>query len=103
MLYELTLDAEEDLQKIFDYTLSKYGAQQLESYKNLLKTCTEDLATGKAYTKKMDISASTVHIKFCEHHYIFGIRRDNLPMLILAIFHERMDLMQRLKGRLQEN
>lgn len=103
MLYELTLDAEEDLQKIFDYTLSKYGKQQLVNYKNKLEACTEALATGQTYTKKIDISGATVHIKYCEHHYIFGVKRDDLPMLILAIFHERMDLMQRLKDRLQEN
>ena len=66
MLYELSLDAEEDLQKI-------------------------------------DISGATIHMKYCEYHYIFGVKRDHFPMLILAIFHERMDLMQRLKDRLHDN
>jgi len=35
-----------------------------------------------------------------EHHYIFYCTREDQPPLILAVFHERMDLMQRLKKRL---
>jgi hypothetical protein len=36
----------------------------------------------------------------CEHHYIFYCTRDNQCPLNLAVFHERMDLMRRLKNRL---
>jgi len=37
----------------------------------------------------------------CEHHYIFFLPRDGAPTLIVAIFHERMDLMVRLADRLR--
>jgi plasmid stabilization system protein ParE len=33
-------------------------------------------------------------------HYLFCLPRQGQPALILAILHERMDLMTRLKGRL---
>lgn len=36
----------------------------------------------------------------CEHHYVFCLPRENAPALIVAIFHERMDLMTRLADRL---
>jgi len=37
----------------------------------------------------------------CEHHYIFCLPRDDAPALVVAIFHERMDLMARLADRLE--
>jgi len=36
----------------------------------------------------------------CEHHYAFCLKRDIDPPLIVAILHERMDLIQRLGDRL---
>lgn len=36
----------------------------------------------------------------CEHHFIFCLPREAEPALIVAILHERMDLVMRLKGRL---
>jgi plasmid stabilization system protein ParE len=38
----------------------------------------------------------------CEHHYVFCLPREDAPALIVEIFHERMDLMKRLAGRLNE-
>jgi len=35
-----------------------------------------------------------------EHHYVFCLLRDKDPPLIVAILHERMDLIQRLGDRL---
>ncbi|KPW59208.1 Plasmid stabilization protein [Pseudomonas caricapapayae] len=37
-----------------------------------------------------------------EHHYVFCLPREGAPALIVAIFHERMDLMTRLVDRLKE-
>lgn len=37
----------------------------------------------------------------CEHHYVFCLSRQSAPALIVAIFHERMDLMTRIFGRLK--
>ncbi|ECP5445232.1 type II toxin-antitoxin system RelE/ParE family toxin, partial [Salmonella enterica] len=36
----------------------------------------------------------------CEHHYVFCLPRGSAPALVVAIFHERMDLMARLSERL---
>ncbi len=36
----------------------------------------------------------------CEHHYIFCLPRPETPALIVAILHERMDLIARIAGRL---
>jgi len=36
----------------------------------------------------------------CEHHYVFCLPRKRAPALIVALLHERMDLMVRLADRL---
>ena len=36
----------------------------------------------------------------CEHHYVFCLLREHAPALVVAIFHERMDLMTQLAARL---
>ena len=36
----------------------------------------------------------------CQYHYAFYLLRAKQSPLILAVFHERMDLMQRLRDRL---
>jgi toxin ParE1/3/4 len=36
----------------------------------------------------------------CEHHYVFHLVRKKQCPLILAVFHESMDLMVRLRERL---
>jgi plasmid stabilization system protein ParE len=35
----------------------------------------------------------------CEHHFIFCLPRENAPVLVVAILHERMDLMTRVADR----
>ncbi|MCL2894699.1 hypothetical protein [Brenneria tiliae] len=42
----------------------------------------------------------TLRMAHCEHHYVFCLPRENEPVLVVAIFHERMDLMTRLAERL---
>lgn len=36
-----------------------------------------------------------------EHHFAFCLARKDAPALIIAILHERMDVMQRLTKRLE--
>ena len=36
----------------------------------------------------------------CQHHYIFSLTRQNAPAVVLAVLHERMDLIARLRNRL---
>lgn len=43
---------------------------------------------------------SGLRVKQAESHYIFCLARTGRPALILAILHERMNLMARLKRRL---
>lgn len=99
-LYETSPDAEADLQDIISYTINKYGIGQMTDYITTLETCAENIAQGKGSFKKIRVRGYDIRVKHCQHHYIFGLIRNNRPMLVLAIFHERMDLMKQLSKRL---
>lgn len=61
-----------------------------------------DLAEGKAPFKDMSALHQALRMARCEHHHVFCLLREDAPALIVAILHERMDLMKRLADRLNE-
>ncbi|AVA24342.1 hypothetical protein NXC24_PB00417 (plasmid) [Rhizobium sp. NXC24] len=58
-----------------------------------------NLTEGKGLFKDMSALHPALRMARCEHHYVFCLLREDAPALI---FHERMDLMQRLAGHLNE-
>jgi len=98
--YEISESAEEDLQGIVNYTFSQFGEAQTRKYMSKLKQCTKKLALSEGYYKELDDLYPSMRLKHCQHHYIFGLMRNKHPMLVVAIFHEKMDLMEQLKTRL---
>ena len=58
------------------------------------------LATGRGAFKDMSDLHPALRMARCEHHYIFRLPRAGEPSLVVALFHERMDLMTRLQSRL---
>ena len=60
------------------------------------------LATGSTLCKDMSPLHPGLRMMRCEHHYIFCLPRDEAPALVVAILHERMNLMMRLADRLKE-
>lgn len=99
--YELSPAAERDIHAIVEYTLRQWGARQVRDYMDHLSTCLEQLAISEGHYRILDDLLQGMRGKPCGHHYIFGLIRNGRPMLIVGIFHERMDLLQRLKERLQ--
>jgi len=99
-IYETSYEAEQDLQGIIDYTLEMHGIDQMNKYINALDQCAENMAQSIGQFKEVDVLGDSVRVKLCQHHYIFGLMRNSQPFLILAILHERMDLMNQLKNRL---
>ena len=98
--YELTLLAEEDLKSIAHYTVKTWGLKQAKRYETLLADRFQKIAQGRITPKVFLSHRPDLLLTHCEHHYIFYSTRENKPPLILAVFHERMDLMKRLKNRL---
>ena len=99
--YVLLPDAEADLRGIIRYTRKQWGEAQTRTYVAKLKSCIERMAEGDAGFKDMSALYPRLRMMRCEHHHVFGLPRDNDGMAVVAIFHERMDLMVRLADRLK--
>lgn len=98
--YELTTFAEDDLKSIARYTLDTWGIEQAKRYERLLVTRFRQIAQGRIRPRAFLSHRQDLLFTHCEHHCIFYSIREAQCPLILAVFHERMDLMQRLKNRL---
>jgi toxin ParE1/3/4 len=101
--YELTAYAEEDLANITEYTVNHYGIAQARDYVAALERCAENLASGSGYYRELKNVHPRLRATRCQHHYIFGMMRTGKPMAVVAVYHERMDVLRRLKTRLRDS
>jgi toxin ParE1/3/4 len=100
LLYELTSAAQEDLKEIARYTLTEWGEKQSIHYAELLEARFCEIADRTAHYRQFSRRYPQVFVSRCEHHYIFYIHPDEKPPCIIAVLHERMDMLNRLKKRL---
>ncbi len=100
--YLLTAAAEADIRDIIRYTRKQWGDAQVRHYVAALEQGIARLAARQGVFKDMDALYPSLHMARCEHHYVFCLPRENAPALIVAIFHERMNLMTRLADRLNK-
>ena len=96
--YDLTLAAEEDLRGIWRYTYETWGFDQAETYFDRIEACCEAIGDRNTRSKTLKGLPDGVRIHCCEHHFIVWL--DEARPVIIAILHERMDFMRRLKDRL---
>lgn len=100
--YRLTQDAEDDLRKIARYTLETWGAEQARRYGQTLEAHFEARASGKVRGKAVLKKWPDLSVSRCEHHYVFTLKSPNEPSIIIAILHERMDMLRHLKKRIED-
>jgi len=98
--YILTAAAEADLRGIIRYTRKEWGAAQVRRYVATLEQGMARLAAGLGAFKDLGAIYPALRMVRCDHHYVFCLPRAGEPALVIAIFHERMDLMMRLADRL---
>ena len=99
--YKLTTHAEQDLRDIARYTIDKWGMTQAERYEAILSKRFQEIAQGVIPPRTFLKRRPDLLFTHCGHHYIFYMQSKNSANpIILAVLHERMDLMQRLKNRL---
>lgn len=96
----LTDAAEADMRDIIRYTRKQWGDAQVRRYIAKLEQGIVRLAASQDAFKDMSALYPALRMAHCEHHYVFCLPRENAPALVVAIFHERMDLMTRLAARL---
>ena len=98
--YVLTLEAEADLRGVIRYTRQQWSAEQVRIYIAKLERGIDRLVARQGAFKGMSDLYPKLLMAHCEHHYVFSLPRERAPALIVAILHERMDLMTRLAERL---
>lgn len=99
--YDLTLAAENDLRGILTYTLKEWGPDQLKRYQLGLTAKLEAIASNEVVERRFSENLPTVLIAKYEYHFIFYTveNRDRPP--VLAILHEKQDIVVRLADRLK--
>ena len=97
--YVLTRDAENDLREIVRYTTRHWGEVQARRYLTRLSEGIRSAAAGQKPTRDLSAFQPGLRMARCEHHYVFLLRRRDEVDLVVAILHERMDLMARLAER----
>lgn len=98
--YAISAGAEDDLVGIAAYTLETWGRARCDRYEVALTRCFEAIASGEARTRQPFPHRPEVVVCRCEHHFVFALRREKRPVVILAVLHEAMDLLARLRDRL---
>lgn len=98
--YVLTAAAEADLRGIVRYTRGQWGDAQVRIYMTKLAQCIERLASGRRGGERMDAVHPGLQMGRCQQHRVFFLPQEDGPTLVIAILHERMDLMARLASRL---
>jgi len=98
--YVLTRGAAADLRGIVRYTVEQWGEVQCKAYIAQLEDAGCELAKGQGPYKELDELHPGLRVRLVGRHYLFCLPRTGEPALILAILHERMDIMTRLKNRL---
>ncbi|MHC4953210.1 MAG: type II toxin-antitoxin system RelE/ParE family toxin [Planctomycetota bacterium] len=100
--YRLAPDAEEDLIEIATYTIATWGLEKANAYEQALVHCFEATCRGEARSKKPLAHRPELQVTRCRHHFVFSMHGKNTPVLIVAILHEKMDLMTRLRKRFED-
>ena len=98
--YEIALAAEEDLDRIFDYTIDHWGIDQAKRYRGKLKDAFDAIASDVKKGRMVAKKRPEIRFLRVEHHYVFYLAEEQREPLVVAVFHEKMDLIGRLERRL---
>lgn len=99
--YTLTPDAQKDLVSIARYTEKTWSKAQALKYAALLDAGFRRIADNAVIEKQVFPKDNGIRVYHCEHHYIFYWRESAKKMpVILAVLHERMNLLEQLQKRL---
>jgi toxin ParE1/3/4 len=98
--YLLTPSAEDDLKDIARYTLKHWGKKQSLHYASHLETRFLEITDRTCFSHFFSERYPQIQVTRCEHHYIFYLHPEGQLPCIIAVLHERMDWVARLKNRL---
>ena len=100
MRLEFSPEALDDLHKIREYTLKTWGETQAEHYLDMLQRACEMLVEIPNIGQELPEIQRHLHMISSGSHFIFYLAQTR-QLLVVAIYHKRMDALSRLVGRLQ--
>lgn len=100
--FELSYLADGDIAGIIGYTIENWDIDQAIRYVGFLDVHFEAIGKGDARTKAIFAHRTDLRVSRCQKYVIFHQERAGKYPLILAVFHERMELMERLNERLTD-
>lgn len=98
--YELSLDADQDLQDVARYTLNNWGKSFLLKYRNGLKAKFKVIAGNSIIKKSFSAQFPELYVTKYRYHFIFYLHKIDQKPLIIGVIHEQRDLVNRLSERL---
>ena len=99
--YVLATGASDDLKAITRHTNKRWGEAQCRAYIGQLEKAAKAVAKGEGAFKDLSSLHPLLRMARRGRHYIFCLPRPNALPVILAIVHERMDIMAHLRSRLE--
>lgn len=98
--YQLAEAAEADMRAIIRHTRAEWGIEQARAYAHGLELAMQALADHPRRHRGLAGVHPDLRIARFRKHLLFALPRPDAPTLILAIMHERMDMLARLAHRL---
>ena len=98
-MFPFTEKAEADLKHIWKHTHATWGEGQADRYLYGIDDCCHTLAETPHMGKIANEVGNGVRILRYENHYICYLIHDD-TLIVIAILHERMNLLARIKSRL---
>lgn len=81
--YDLTPDADADLEDITRYTILEWSSEQARVYLDKLHICFQQIALKKASSKSFSKKFPHLLVTRCEHHYVFYLHpKKTKPVII---------------------
>lgn len=100
--YELSIDAENDLQEVARYTLNTWGKKTLEKYRSGLKNTFKAIAKSEVPKRVFSKAFPDLLVSKYRYHYIFYLTENRAKPVIIGVIHEKRDIVSRLSERLSE-
>jgi plasmid stabilization system protein ParE len=98
--YDLTPDADADLENIARYTLVEWGEEQAERYLDRIEKQFLMIADRQIVPRQFSTRFPQVLVTRCQRHYIFYLHPEGEKPHIIAVLHERMDMIAKISHRL---
>lgn len=101
LTYEISLDADQDLQAVARYTLNNWGKTIFQKYQNGLNAKFQAIAKRSITRKTFSNQFPELYVTKYRYHFIFYLHEIDQKPLIIGVIHEQRDIVSRLSERLR--